>query len=286
MRERFAPSPTGFLHLGHAFSALTAWRAAQSGEGQFLLRIEDIDTTRSRPEFEAAIYQDLAWLGLSWPMPVLRQSERLSTYTLTLNTLISNGLCYPCSCSRRDIADALSAPQEGVDGASGPDGPIYPGTCRHRAMAQRSGHDSIRLNMVRAIEFLGGASNLKHLKWQETGGYTAPRQSLDATNLIETCGDVVLARRAIGTSYHLAVVVDDAAQGITHVTRGHDMQSATQIHRLLQALLGLPTPVYRHHRLIRDEAGKRLAKRDDARAIRRYRFEGATPQDIFKMVGL
>lgn len=286
MRERFAPSPTGYLHLGHAFSALTAWDAAQAEGAEFLLRIEDIDTTRSRPEYEAAIFQDLHWLGLKWSEPVLRQSERMTHYQAALNKLISNNLCYPCSCTRRDIQSALSAPQEGGHPMQGPDGIVYPGTCRSRVMAECSEQDSIRLNMAAAVDFLGGGAAISALYFVDIGGGRPARYNLNPEILLETCGDIVLARRDIGTSYHVAVVVDDAAQNISHVTRGKDMFDATAIHRLLQALLGLPTPDYRHHRLIRDQLGKRLAKRDDARAIRRFRDDGKSPGDIRRMVGL
>jgi glutamyl-Q tRNA(Asp) synthetase len=283
-RERFAPSPTGFLHLGHAFSALTAWDAAQIAQGAFLLRIEDIDFNRARPEYEAAIHEDLAWLGLSWPKPVMRQSDRMSTYKAALNRLISKDICYPCGCTRRDITQALSAPQEGDQQVFGPDGAIYPGTCRHRKMRELTETDAIRLDMQKAVRVLG--RDLNKLIFTEIGEGQPVNHPLSEQSLIKSCGDIVLARRDIGTSYHLAVVVDDAAQGISHVTRGRDMFAATQIHRLLQALLNLPTPLYRHHRLIRDAHGKRLAKRDDARAIRSYRQRGLTPRDVRELVGL
>jgi glutamyl-Q tRNA(Asp) synthetase len=283
-RERFAPSPTGFLHLGHAFSALTAWDSAQKERGAFLLRIEDIDFNRTRPQYEQAIFEDLTWLGLSWPKPVLRQSDRMSTYKEALNHLISKDICYPCRCTRRDISQALSAPQEGDQQIFGPDGVIYPGTCRHRQMLELTETDAIRLDMRKAIEVLG--RDLNTLIFTEIGDGQPVNHHLSDQSLINSCGDIVLARRDIGTSYHLAVVVDDAAQGVSHVTRSRDMFAATQIHRLLQALLNLPTPLYRHHRLIRDKSGKRLAKRDDARAIRSYRQRGLTPKDVRKMVGL
>jgi glutamyl-Q tRNA(Asp) synthetase len=248
---------------------------ARAAGGDFLLRIEDIDTTRCRPEWEAAIFDDLGWLGLAWREPVMRQSERLPTYRAALDRLAAMGLTYPCTCTRRDIAAALSAPQEGA----GPDGPVYPGTCRGRTDAPPGA--SIRLDMARALDHLGGTPT-----FTETGPEQAGTHALDPAALIAGTGDIVLARRDIGTSYHLAVVVDDAAQGITHVVRGADLFDATPIHRLLQALLGLPVPVWHHHRLIRDESGRRLAKRDDARALARYRAEGATPADIRRMVGL
>jgi len=270
---RFAPSPTGPLHLGHAFSALTAWQ--QAAGGQFLLRIEDIDRPRCKPEYEAEIMDDLRWLGLEWPEPVMRQSGRMPAYAEALRRLAAMGLTYRCTCTRSDIRAALSAPQEGAP-VIGPDGPAYPGTCRH------AGHQTpdaaIRLDMRKALEKAGPFG------FTETGplhpGIYTPE------NMSETIGDIVLARRDIGTSYHLSVVVDDAAQGITLVTRGVDLFDATPIHALLQRLLGLPTPRYHHHRLIRDESGKRLAKRDDARALSRYRADGATPDDIRAMTGL
>ncbi|MBL4749231.1 MAG: tRNA glutamyl-Q(34) synthetase GluQRS [Amylibacter sp.] len=273
--ERFAPSPTGLLHLGHAYSALLAWDAS----GRFLLRIEDIDRPRCKPEFEQAIYDDLAWLGLSWPTPVMRQSDRQPAYNAALKKLINLDLCYPCNCTRKDITQAMSAPQEDV--TYGPDGPIYPGTCQGRSMDEHTETDAIRLNMRKAI-----AEISRTLIYDEIGGKTPETIQISPEKLLSKVGDIVLARKDIGTSYHLSVVVDDADQGITHVTRGRDLISATPVHRLLQELLGLPTPIYRHHRLIRDENGKRLAKRYDAMAIRKYRDNGASPQDIREMVGL
>ncbi len=272
---RFAPSPTGPLHLGHAFSALTAWERAKGGT--FLLRIEDIDRARCRPDYEAAIYDDLRWLGLRWPEPVLRQSERLNIYAEALDRLEEIGVTYPCACTRADIRAALSAPQEGAIPV-GPDGPVYPGTCRGRHLPAEGA--AIRLDMRRALALAGPP------EFEETGPDHKGRQVKPARYLIENVGDIVLARRDIGTSYHLAVVVDDAAQGITEVVRGLDLFEATAIHVLLQRLLGLPTPAYHHHRLIRDAEGKRLAKRDDARALAKYRAEGATPQDIRRMIGI
>jgi glutamyl-Q tRNA(Asp) synthetase len=272
MITRFAPSPTGPLHLGHAFAALTAWERARGGT--FLLRIEDIDTTRCRPEWERQVLDDLAWLGFSWPQPVMRQSARLPAYRSALDRLAARGVLYPCRCRRADIRAALSAPQEGVDG------PIYPGTCRGRPMAEAGPDDALRLDIAAACALAGP------LRFTETGPAHAGRHRADAALLAATIGDPVLARRDLGTSYHLAVTVDDAAQGITEVTRGEDLFAATPLHVLLQALLGLPTPGYHHHRLIRDAAGKRLAKRDDARALARYRAEGATPADIRALVGL
>ncbi len=274
---RFAPSPTGPLHLGHAFSALTAWTLAQQVGGAFILRIEDIDRARCRPEYEAAIFDDLHWLGLDWPEPVMRQSDRLPSYAAALARLQAMGLTYRCTCTRGDIRAALSAPQEGAVPV-GPDGPVYPGTCRH------AGHDdadaAIRLDMAAAVARLGA------LGFDETGPLRAGHHHLAPDWLVTQVGDIVLARRDIGTSYHLAVVVDDAEQGVTLVTRGDDLFEATAIHVVLQGLLGLQTPRYHHHRLIRDECGKRLAKRDDARALAKFRAEGATPADIRDMIGL
>jgi glutamyl-Q tRNA(Asp) synthetase len=261
------------LHLGHAFSALTASGLAAAG-GSFLLRIEDIDTARCRPEYEAAIRRDLAWLGLRWPEPVLRQSEHFARYGAALDRLAARGLLYPCRCTRAEIRAALSAPQEGV----APPG-VYPGTCRGRRMAEAAHGDAIRLDLARALEMAGP------LAFTETGPLDPGTRAVDPEALLASTGDVVLARRDIGTSYHLAVVVDDAHQGITHVVRGGDLREATPLHRLLQALLGLPEPVWHHHRLIRDADGRRLAKRDDARALATLRAEGATPGEVRAMLG-
>lgn len=275
-RTRFAPSPTGPLHLGHAYAALVASGAADRGE--FLLRIEDIDRDRCRPEFETEIYQDLAWLGVEWPRPVMRQSDRMSAYRDALKRLAP--LCYPCCCRRGDIRAALSAPQEGALPA-GPDGLIYPGTCRGRAMSDAGPDDVIRLDAARAFAAIG----TDRIGFRDEIILPDHDHILTCAEFRDGIGDVILSRRGMGTSYHLAVVVDDAAQGITVVTRGKDLFDSTWIHVLLQRLLVLPTPLYHHHRLIRDDAGKRLAKRDDARAIRMFRDEGATPQDIRELLG-
>lgn len=270
---RFAPSPTGLLHLGHAYAALVAQAAA--GPGRFLLRIEDIDRDRCRADYETAIFEDLAWLGLDWPQPVMRQSDRMGAYQDALTRLAP--LCYPCRCRRGDIRAALSAPQDGALPA-GPDGLVYPGTCRGRSDADAGPDDVIRLDAGRAFDVLG----IDRIGFQDQA---ITPQDLTRDQFLDGIGDVILSRRGMGTSYHLAVAVDDAAQGITLVTRGKDLFDSTYIHVLLQKLLHLPTPLYHHHRLIRDNAGKRLAKRDDARAIRHYRDDGATPQDIRRMVG-
>jgi glutamyl-Q tRNA(Asp) synthetase len=273
---RFAPSPTGPLHLGHAYSALLAHDMARARAGTFLLRIDDLDQSRCRPEWEAQIFDDLGWLGLNWPRPVMHQSDRLPRYREALKVLWDQGLLYPCSCSRADIRAAASAPQEGAP-LHGPDGVIYPGTCRPASPSTgpMPGDAVLRLDMARACAMLTNP-----LVYKEKGEIVTPH------DLPRTVGDVVLARRDMGASYHLSVVLDDADQGVTHVIRGQDLAEATQIHVTLQRLLDLPTPAYHHHRLIRDETGKRLAKRDDARAIATYRDAGATPQDIRNVVGL
>lgn len=287
---RFAPSPTGPLHLGHAYSAILAHDMARAAGGRFLLRIEDIDRQRAKPAWEAQLLDDLAWLGLTWDAPPMRQSDRQGAYTSALDRLWQAGLLYPCTCTRRDIDAALSAPQEGAP-HHGPDGPVYPGTCRPAqtapGQAPRATDRHLRLGMAAALRHLGlTAARGPGLSFDEAGPAHPGRHSLSPGDCLSRIGDVVLARKEFGTSYHLSVTVDDAAQGITHVTRGEDLFGATAIHVLLQRLLGLPTPVYHHHRLIRDDQGRRLAKRDDARALSRYRAEGATPQDIRRMTGL
>lgn len=277
---RFAPSPTGLLHLGHAYSALMAWEAAAASGGVCLLRIEDIDTGRARTEYEAAIYEDLAWLGFAWPEPVMRQSERHAAYAQALGVLGRLGVTYPCRCTRADIRAALSAPQERDAPKESAAPTVYPGTCRSRALSEAGPGEAIRLDLDRALDLVGG----QPLSWRETGPSHASTYSLDPDALRREIGDVVLARKDIGTAaYHLAVVVDDAAQGVTQVTRGEDLLEATPIHRLLQALLGLPVPVWHHHGLVRDETGKRLAKRDDARAIRAYREAGLSPEAVLDL---
>lgn len=294
--ERFAPSPNGFLHLGHAYSALLAYDSARKAGGRFLLRIEDLDQSRARPELEAAILEDLAWLGIEWERPVLRQSERFDAYREALASLEARRLAYPCFCSRKEIAAALSAPQEGDERAGpGPDGPAYPGTCRGLDAlegARRIGAGeayAMRLDMRKAVATLGGAGVVGKLSFKELGeGPEGQRGkvALDPEALIQACGDIVLARKDAPASYHLAVTLDDAYQGMTHVTRGRDLFAATQIHRILQALLGRPTPAYRHHRLIRDSEGRRLAKRDRDLALAELRRSGVTPDDIRNRVGL
>jgi glutamyl-Q tRNA(Asp) synthetase len=274
---RFAPSPTGRLHLGHAYSALTA--ANLAAEGTFILRIEDIDQGRARPEFEQAIFDDLAWLGLTWPEPVMRQSERRSAYADALTRLRDLKLIYPCTCTRRDIATALAAPQEGAPAAG-----VYPGNCRGRNDLPEDA--AWRLDIAAAIDLLGGPEAVARLDFTETGPEAPGVHRLNPAALARDVGDVVLGRRDAGAGYHLAVVVDDAAQRITHVVRGADLLAATPLHRLLQGLLGLPIPLWHHHRLIRDGDGRRLAKRDDARSLAALRAAGETPGDIRRRLGL
>ncbi|MEM1130235.1 MAG: tRNA glutamyl-Q(34) synthetase GluQRS [Pseudomonadota bacterium] len=287
MRTRFAPSPTGPLHLGHAYSALLASDIARRAGGTLVLRIEDIDRSRARPEWEAQIVSDLTWLGVidgsgttKQASSLFRQSDRLPAYRRGLDRLWARGLLYPCTCRRRDIEAAAAAPQEGAR-MIGPDGLVYPGTCRPSEPPHGSLPDGVlRLDMARALDTLG----ISRLSYRETGIVPAVERS--RAEMIEGVGDVVVARRDMGTSYHLSVVVDDSAQNISHVIRGADLAEATPIHVLLQRLLGYDTPEYHHHRLIRDMAGKRLAKRDDARAIALFRSEGKSPDDIRAMVNL
>lgn len=274
---RFAPSPTGPLHLGHAYSALLAHDMARTANGTFLLRIEDTDTARARAAWEAQIYDDLTWLGLTWSQPVLRQSEHLKRYNAALMGLAARGLVYPCSCSRGDIRAALSAPQEGVAAPN-----VYPGTCRHRPMDSRLPGDALRLNMARALEEIRD-----QIRFEDTGTEHAGHHVFAKQDLIDNTGDAVLGRKEIETvSYVLAAVIDDAAQSVSHVIRGADLFDTTPLQIVLQRLLDAPTPIYHHHRLIRDDAGKRLAKRDDARAISKYRSDGVTAQQLRAMVGL
>ena len=249
---------------------------ARSAGGEFLLRVEDIDTARCRPEWEELIFEDLAWLGLTWDGSVMRQSERTEAYKAALDDLRAASFLYPCTCTRKDIQNALSAPQEG---AVGFDGPPYPGTCRNRTEPPAKDF-ALRLNMKKATQ------DISNITFCENLPTPMVPQSWAAEAMIQDIGDVVIARKDIGTSYHLAVVVDDAQQGITDVVRGEDLAFATPVQVLLQKLLGLPTPKYHHHALTRDETGHRLAKRDDAKAIRKFRNEGATPEDIRLMVGL
>ena len=299
MRTRFAPSPTGPLHLGHAYSALRAHDLAEDIGGKFVLRIEDIDQGRSRKEWEALILEDLRWLGLSWETPVLRQSGRREAYRAALDSLWQRGLLYVCTCNRRDVLAAASAPNEG-EPLVGPDGVVYPGTCRSKPRTHSRLPDGValRLDMSSALKQFGVEPSGLGATTPESGRFQAFQETGHGPNgetgiihssyehLLNNVGDVVLARRDFGTSYHLSVVVDDAFQNITHVVRGEDLFDATLIHVLLQHLLGLETPTYMHHGLVRDEVGNRLAKRHDSMAISSYREAGATPAGIRSLVGL
>lgn len=263
---RFAPSPTGRLHLGHAFAAL---RAARAGE-RFLLRIEDLDKERSRDEFVAAIFEDLVWLGISWEEPVLRQSARFAAYQEALGRLAS--FTYPCFCTRKTIAEEIARAIEAPHAQMGPDGPLYPGTCRHLPDAERKARiaqgepHALRLDAAKAAAAVGPLTFLEH------------GQALEVDPLL--FGDVVLARKDLPASYHLAVVVDDAYQGVTLVTRGEDLLPAAHVQRLLQALLGYPAPLYAHHRLILDKDGRKFSKRDRAVTLSALRDKGVTPVEL------
>lgn len=273
-RTRFAPSPTGPLHLGHAYSALYGHRLAEAKNGLWLLRIDDLDHSRSKPEWTQQIFDDLRWLGLAWPEPVRFQSQETASYQTALDALARAGVIYPCCCNRADIAQAAAAPQEGVP-EFGPDGRIYPGTCRHRSLSQAGVGDALRLNMRKAVKALQ-----KPVTYEEFGTQLSERITLKPEALIAQVGDVVLRRKDQGAAYHLAVVIDDDAQNITDVVRGADLSAATQIHVVLQQLLNIPTPRYHHHSLIRDETGKRLAKRSDSEALSTLRNAGHSAQDI------
>ena len=288
---RFAPSPNGRLHLGHAYSALFAQRFARARGGRFLLRMEDIDVTRARPEFVDGIFEDLRWLGLSWPEPVLFQSRHVQDYCRALKALRDMGVLYPCFCTRRQVrADTPPDAPRDPDGA-----PVYPGTCRRRRddggatpcadIGWRPGMEPIppawRLDMDRALALAerkaGGA-----LTWREEG--TGPNGEHGRVAAEPwRWGDVILGRRDIGVSYHVAVVIDDARQGVTHVTRGQDLFHATAIHRLLQVLLNLPEPTYVHHRLITDAEGRKLSKSAGDEALATLRAQGVRAEDIIAM---
>jgi glutamyl-Q tRNA(Asp) synthetase len=282
---RFAPSPNGYLHLGHAYSALLNYDLARQAGGRFLLRIEDIDPTRCRPEFETAIYEDLAWLGIRWETPVRRQSEHLANYRDALDKLSAEGLVYPSFESRAEIA-RLVGEREMAGWPRDPDGaPLYPGTAKSLSPDERirligSGAPyALRLDMAAASE------RRRNLTWIEHGEGPGAETGIVAARP-EAWGDVILARKETPTSYHLSVAMDDALQGITEVVRGQDLFWSTSVHRLLQELLGIAPPVYRHHHLIRDDAGQKLSKSTRATGLRELRAEGATPETIRGLVGL
>lgn len=271
---RFAPSPTGFLHLGHAFSALTTFNAAQAAGGRFVLRIEDIDQGRARPEFEAAIFEDLAWLGIAWTEPVRRQSEHMADYEGALKNLVDRNLVYRCFRTRKDIAEAIASAPHGQSEEAFRGEALPP--AEEAAKLEAGESFAWRLSLKKARAALGPAYFALVFE-DETGLVRAEP---------ERHGDVVLARKDFGTSYHLASVWDDALQGVTHVIRGEDLREAAHLHVLLQKLLDLPQPVYRHHRLILGDDGKRLAKRDQAATLRALRESGKSPADVREMVGL
>jgi len=281
---RFAPSPNGYLHLGHALSALRNFDLARAAGGRFLLRIEDIDAARCRPDYEQAIYDDLAWLGITWEQPVRRQSAHFDEYGAALARLDAMGLVYPSFESRGEIARLVAARETRAPWPRDPDGaPLYPGDARalppseRRRRMEAGDPYALRLDMAAAIARTGA------LSWGETG---AESEAGSVAAAPQMWGDVVLARKETPTSYHFAVVVDDARQGVTHVVRGQDLFWSTSVHRVLQALLDLPAPSYHHHRLILDAEGKKLSKSTRATALRALRESGATAADIRRMVGL
>jgi glutamyl-Q tRNA(Asp) synthetase len=283
---RFAPSPNGYLHLGHAFSALVNYDMARAAGGRLLLRIEDIDAARCRPQFEAAIFEDLGWLGVTWAADVRRQSQHFQTYRAALERLEAKDLIYPSFESRAEIARLVAEREKEGPWPRDPDGaPLYPGDAKHLSRAGRAKRIAagapfvLRLDMRRALAQAGA------LEWQETGRGPAGETATIAA-APQAWGDVGLARKETPTSYHLAAVIDDALQGITHVVRGEDLFWSTSVHRLLQRLLGLPAPTYHHHALILDADGKKLSKSTQATGLRELRARGVTPGEIRKMVGL
>jgi glutamyl-Q tRNA(Asp) synthetase len=275
---RFAPSPNGNLHLGHALSALLNADMAKAAGGRLLLRIEDIDATRCRPHYEAAIYEDLAWLGLVWEEPVRRQSEHFAGYRAALARLEAMALVYPSFESRAEIAVLASG--RDPDGA-----PLYPGTAKALSAAERDARIAAGAPYALRLDMTAALARVPSLGWEETGEGPKGETGTVAADPA-AWGDVVLARKDVPTSYHLAVVVDDAAQGVTDVVRGRDLFHATSVHRLLQALLGLPAPRYHHHRLLLDPAGRKLSKSTRATGLRELRAQGLTPRDIRRMAGL
>ncbi len=283
---RFAPSPNGYLHLGHAYSALLNFDLARRTGGEFLLRIEDIDEARCRAEFEQAIYQDLGWLGITWHLPARRQSEHLPEYLQAFEKLVALGLVYPSFESRAEIARLVAERERQAPWPRDPDGvPHYPGTAHalsqaERARLIRSGAPyALRLDMAAACQRVG------ELTWRELGEGPKGETGIVAANPA-VWGDVILARKEIPTSYHLSVVLDDALQGVSEVVRGQDLFWSTGVHRLLQQLLSLPQPVYRHHQLILDDAGNKLSKSTQATGLRELRAQGATPEDVRRRIGL
>jgi glutamyl-Q tRNA(Asp) synthetase len=279
---RFAPSPTGYLHLGHAFAAIMAARTALGG--RFLLRIEDIDATRCRPEFEDAIFEDLTWLGLVWEHPVLRQSSRFDAYRAALDRLETQELLYPCFCTRAEIAAEIARASEAPHNTSlGP--LVYSGTCRYLTKERRETRMASGAPYALRIDAAKATAAVGSLSFEERGtGPNGERGTVAVNPLL--FGDVVLARKEMPASYHLSVAVDDAFEGVTLVTRGNDLFAATHIQRVLQALLALPAPAYAHHKLILDETGRKFSKRDNAVTLRAMRRSGVTPAEIRKQLGV
>jgi len=273
---RFAPSPTGYLHLGHAHSALSAWNAARETGGRFILRIENIDPARCRPEYEAAIFEDLAWLGISWESPVRRQSEHREDYASALAKLERLGVIYPCFCSRKEIAGEIARMGHAPHG---PEGHLYPGTCRNLSENERKRRTesgapyALRMDYAKAMHIAG------KLSWHDQLAGTQDARP-------ELLGDAILARKDVPMSYHLCVTVDDALQGVNLITRGRDLFESTHLHRLLQALLGYETPEYRHHPLLLNDRGEKLSKRDGAISLRDLRAMGKTAGEIIHLAGI
>jgi glutamyl-Q tRNA(Asp) synthetase len=283
---RFAPSPNGSLHLGHAYSALLNFDRARETGGLFLLRIEDIDATRCRPEFETAIYEDLAWLGITWEIPVRRQSEHFAAYRAALEKLTALGLVYPSFESRTEIAKLVAQCEVSGPWPRDPDGaPLYPGTAKSLSADESARLAASGVPYALRLDMEAACCHAAGLGWCEDGEGPGGEQGSVAAQP-QAWGDVILARKETPTSYHLSVVVDDALQGVSEVVRGEDLFHATSVHRLLQVLLGLPAPAYRHHRLIRDGAGQKLSKSTRATGLRDLRAAGAKPADIRAMVGL
>jgi len=283
---RFAPSPNGYLHLGHAFSALLNFELARQNGGRFLLRIEDIDAARCRPEFEAAIYEDLGWLGISWEKPVRRQSEHLSDFREAVEKLSRQGLIYPAFESRAEIARLVAEREGASPWPRDPDGaPLYPGAAKSFSASARRQLIEQGLPYALRLDMAAAGTLAPDLNWVEHGEGPDGETGIVAARP-EAWGDVILARKETPTSYHLSVVIDDALQGVTDVVRGSDLFWSTSVHRLLQSLLGLPQPVYRHHPLMTDASGQKLSKSTGAMALRELRAAGATPADIRRLVQL
>jgi glutamyl-Q tRNA(Asp) synthetase len=283
---RFAPSPNGYLHLGHAFSALLNFDLARETGGHFLLRIEDIDPGRCRAEFEAAIYEDLAWLGIGWELPVRRQSEHLAEYRKSLAELSGLGLLYPSFESRAEIAGMVARAEQREPWPRDPDGaPVYPGQGKSLSKAERKRRIESGAPYALRLEMAAACLHAGELCWNELGEGPDGESGIIVARP-QAWGDVVLARKEMPTSYHLSVVVDDALQGVTDVVRGQDLFHSTSVHRLLQHLLGLQQPAYRHHPLVRDRAGRKLSKSGSATGLRELRAAGASPADVRQLIGL